>query len=70
MEPFQETSRPESTCDPSDILHLDTHTPNTRSRSVSITSSLADSNLQSAHAESQRELTELKDIVVKKLSDH
>ena len=29
MEPFQDTSRPESTCDPSDIAHLDTNTPTT-----------------------------------------
>ena len=28
-EPFQDTSLPESTCDPSDISHLDTHTPTT-----------------------------------------
>ena len=34
MEPFQDTSCPESTCDPSDILHLDTHT--NRSRAVSV----------------------------------
>ena len=34
-----------------------------------MTSSLAESNLQSALAESQRGITELKDIVVKKLSD-
>ena len=52
MEPFQDTSRPESTCDPSDILHLDTHTPMTQSI-----------------AESQRGITELKDIVVKKFGD-
>ena len=38
MEPFQDTSRPESTCDPSDISHLDTHTSTTLS-------SLADSDL-------------------------
>ena len=52
MEPFQDTSHPESTCDPSDILHLDTHTPTTRLRAVSVTSSLADSDLQAALAES------------------
>ena len=69
IEPFQDTSRPESTYDPSDISHLDTHTPTTRSRAVSVTSSLADSNLQFALAEFQREITELKDIVVKKFSD-
>ena len=69
MEPFQDTSRPESTCDPSDISHLDTHTPTTRSLAVSVTSSLADSDLQAALAESQRGITKLKDIVVKKFSD-
>ena len=35
----------------------------------SVTSSIADSNLQSALAESQRRITELRDMVVKKLSD-
>ena len=69
MEPFQDTSRPESTCDPSDISHLDTHTPTTTSLAVSVTSSLADSDLQAALAESQRGITELKDIVVKKFED-
>ena len=69
MELLQDTSRPESTCDPANISHLDTHTPTTRSHGVSVTSSLADSNLQSALAESQRGITELKDFVVKKLSD-
>ena len=69
MEPFQDTSRPESTCDPSDISHLDTYTPTTRSRTVSVTSSLADSDLQAALAELQRGITELKDIVVKKFED-
>ena len=53
MVPFQDTSLPESTCDPSEISHLDTHTPMTRSRAVSVTSSLADSDLQAALAESQ-----------------
>ena len=43
---FQDTSHPESTCDPSDISHLDTHTPTTRSCAVSVTSSLADADLQ------------------------
>ena len=57
---FQDTSHPESTCDPSDIWHMDTHT--TRS-----TSSLAYSDLQAVLAESQRGITELKDIVVKSL---
>ena len=37
--PFQDTFRPESTCDPSDIFHLDTHTPTTRSCTVSVMSS-------------------------------
>ena len=58
MEPFQDTSRPESTDDPADMSHLDTHTTTTRSCAISMTSSLADCNLQSARAE-------LKDIVVK-----
>ena len=65
MEPFQDTSRPESTCDPSDISHLDTHTWILLDRVLSVTSSLADSDLKSALAESQ-----LKDIVVKKFSDN
>ena len=59
MEPFQDTP-PESTCDPSDISHLDTHTPTTRSRAVSVTSSLADSDVLLAFAGSQRGITELK----------
>ena len=66
---FHDTSHPESTCDPSDISHLDTHTPTTRSCAVSVTSSLADSDLQAALAESQRGITELKDIVVKMFVD-
>ena len=70
MELLQDTSRPKSTCDPSDISHQDTHTPTTRSRAVSVTSSLADSDLQSALAESQMGITELKDIVVKKFGDN
>ena len=65
MEWFQDTSRPESTNDPADMSHLDTHTPTTRSRAVSVTSSLPDSDLQSAVAEYWRRITELKDIVVK-----
>ena len=65
MEPFQDTSA----CDPSDISHLDTHMLTTRWRAVSVTSSLADSYLQSALEESQRGITESKDIVVKKFSD-
>ena len=69
MEPFQDTSCPESTCGPSGISHLDTHTPTTRLRAVSVTSSLADSDLQAALAKSQRGITELKDIVVKKFED-
>ena len=43
--------------------------PTTRSRVVSVTSSLAYSDLQAALAELQRGITELKDIVVKKFSD-
>ena len=69
MQPFQDTSRPESTDDPADRSNLDTHTPTPRLCGVSMTSSLADSNLKSALAESQRVITGLKDIVVKKLSD-
>ena len=42
MEPFQDTSHPESTYDPADMSHLDTHTPTPRSRGI------ADSNFQSA----------------------
>ena len=68
-EPFHDTSRAESNCDPSDISHLDTHTPTTRSRAVSVTSSLADSDLQAALAKSQSGITELKEIVVKKFGD-
>ena len=69
MEPFKDTSHPEFTDDLADMSHLDTHTPTTGSSAVSVTSSIADSDLQSALAESQREKTELKDIVAKKLSD-
>ena len=68
-EPFKDTSHPESTCDPADISHLETHMPTTRSHVVSVTSSLADSDLQAALAESQRGITELKDIVVKTFGD-
>ena len=68
-EPFQDTSQSESTCDPSDISHMDTHTPTTRSHTVSVMSSLANSNLQAALAESQRGITELKDNVVKTFGD-
>ena len=50
MEPFEDISHPESTCDPSDISHLDTHMLTTRSRAVSVTSSLADSDLHAALA--------------------
>ena len=64
MEPFQDTSHPVSTCDPSDIWHLDTHT-----HAVSVMSRLADSDLQIALAKSQRGITELKDIVVKTFKD-
>ena len=69
MEPFQNTSRPESTYDPADMSHLDTHTPTPRSRGVSVTSSFADSDFQSALVESRKAITELKDIVAKKLAD-
>ena len=69
MEPFQDTSWPETTDDPADLSNLDTHNPTPRSCGVSVTSSDAESDLQSALAESQRGITELKDIVVKKLSD-
>ena len=48
---------------------MDTHTPTRRSRGVSVTSSYAKPDLQSALAESLRGIAELKDIVVKKLSD-
>ena len=54
MEPFQDTSRPESTCDPADMSHLDAHMPTPRSRGFSVMSSLADSDLQAALMESQR----------------
>ena len=43
--------------------------PTTGLRAVSVMSSLADSDLQSTLAESQRVITELKDIVVKKFGD-
>ena len=68
MESYQDPSRPESTCDPAEMSHLDTHTPTPRLRDISVTSSLADSDLQSALVESQRGITELKDIVTKKLT--
>ena len=68
-EPLQDTSRPESTCDPLDISHLDTHMATTKSCAVSVTSSLAASDLQSALAKSQRGITELKDIAVKRFGD-
>ena len=67
MEPFQDTSCPESTCDQSDISHLDIHMSTTRSRAVSVMLSLANSDLQAAVAELQRGITELKDIMVKSL---
>ena len=69
MEPFQDTSCPESTYDPADMSHLDTDTPTPRLRGVSVTSSFADSDFQSALVESWRGITELKDIVAKKLTD-
>ena len=61
---FQETSHPESTDDPADLSHLDTYTPTTRLCAVSVTSSIADSDLQSALVESQGD-NRVKDIVVK-----
>ena len=70
MKLFQDTSRPETTNGPTDLLNLDTHNPTPRSHGVSVTSSYAGSDLQSALAETQREITELKDIVVKNLSDN
>ena len=70
MEPFQDTSRPESTYDPADMSHLDTHMPTPRLHGVSMTSSFADSDFQSAIMESQRGITELKGIVAKKLTDN
>ena len=69
MELFQDTSRPESSCDPADMSHLDTQTPTSRLCGVSVSSSSADSDLQSALMESRRGITELKDIVAKKLTD-
>ena len=69
MEPFQDNSRPESTNDPADMSHLETHMPTPRSRGGSVISNLADSDFQSALVESQTGITELKDIVVKKLTD-
>ena len=68
-EPFQDTFHPELICHLSGISHLDTHTPTTRWRAVSVTSSLADSNLQAALAKSQRGITELKDIVAQKFGE-
>ena len=65
MEPFQDTSHPESTYDLADLSHLDSYTPTTRSCAVSVTSSIADSDLQSALAESQRGITELKTLWLK-----
>ena len=59
MESFPDTTRPESTDDSADLFNLDTHTPTPGSRGVSVTSSLADSDLQSALAEFQRGITEL-----------
>ena len=56
---FHDTSRPESMYDPSEMSHLDTHMPTPRSHGVSVTSSLADSNLNSALVEYQRGITEL-----------
>ena len=66
MELFQDTSRPESTDDPADLSNLETHTPTPRSCGVTVTTSYAKfDQVHSALAESQRWITELKDIVVK-----
>ena len=65
MESFKDTFRPQSTCDPADPSNLDTHTPTPRSCGVSVTSSVADSNLQSALAESERGITEIKTLWLK-----
>ena len=54
---------------PADMSHLDTHTSTPRSRGISVTSSFADSDFQSALVESRRGITELKDIAAKKLTD-
>ena len=54
MELFQVNSCPESTDDPADLSNQDTQTPTPRLCGVIVTSSLADSHLQSALAESQR----------------
>ena len=70
MEPFQDTSIPESTYDLADMSHVDTHTPTPRLRGISMTSSSADSDFQSALVESQGGITELKDIVTKKVTDN
>ena len=43
MEPFQDTSHPESTADPADLSNLGTDTPTPRSHGVSVTSSYAES---------------------------
>ena len=69
MELFQDNSCPGSTNDPADMSHLETHMPTPRSRGVSVTSSLADSDFQSVLMESRRGITELKGIVAKKLTD-
>ena len=69
MVPFQDTSHLESTYDPADMSHLDTNTPTPRSRGISVPSSFTDSDFQSALVESRRGITELKDIVAKKLTD-
>ena len=69
MEPFQDTSHLESTYNPADMSHLDKHMPAPRSCGLSVTSSFPDSDFQSALVESWRGITELKDIVAKKLTD-
>ena len=54
MELFQDISHLEFTYEPADMLHIDTHMPTSRSRGISVTSSLADSDFQSVLVESQR----------------
>ena len=66
-EPFRDTSCQSQLVA---LRHLaPTHTPTTRQLAVSVMSSLADSDLQAALAESQRGITELKDIVVETFGD-
>ena len=61
----QDNSCPESTDDPAGISHIDTHTPTSRSRGVSVASRYTESkHLHSALSESQRGKSELRDILV------